>query len=395
MVKKLQRLWSDFRTSKLGIPLVFLLFYFVVSGLLVLLFEVARNQQFRNLLDAVWWAIITFSTTGYGDKVPVTIGGKIVAILSIFLGIGAMSFLAGTMASFFVDRNVKAREGLMDFRGLKNHIVICGWKDHMLRILQDIMRLNPGLTADDIVVVSNIDSERIAQLKEQKQLKGLRFVRGDYFAEPSLRRANVDQAKKVLVLADTNESMAASEVDSKTVMTVLTIRSMAKDVYICVELLDQKYEHYLKDALCDEIILIRDYGRLLLANSSSRSGISHIIHSLLLMERGGAVLDTIEIPRRFVGQPYREFRGYIDELNGKIAIGVLENTGSPNKMKMEALREAQKTSDVSKLVNNLTEVKKLEVNRPILQPDDEYIIPPYARGIILERTPETSEVRES
>jgi voltage-gated potassium channel len=393
MIKTIQRWWNNFRSSKLGIPVVFLFAYFVFSAILVLLFEAARNEEFHNLLDAVWWAIITVSTTGYGDKVPVTVGGRIVAILSIFLGMGAMSFLAGTMASFFVDRNVKAREGLMDLRRLKNHIVICGWKDHMMEILLDILRLNEDLSADDIVIISNIDSEKISELKEQRELKGLRFVKGDYFSEPSLRRANVKDAKKVLVMADTLESTAASEVDSKTVITVLTLRDMARDVYICVELLDQKYEHYLKQAMCDEIILIRDYGRLLLANSSTKNGISHIIHSLLHMEGGGARIDTCEIPQEYIGRPYSDFKAYIDSTGDRITLGLLENTGSPNKMKMEALREAQKTSDVSRLVTNLTEVKNLEVNKPVLQPEDDYIVPGHAMGIVLERTREREEVK--
>ncbi len=387
MVKKLGKLWNDFKASKLGIPLVFLFLYFILSALLVLLFEFTRNEEFQNLLDGIWWAIITFSTTGYGDKVPITAGGRIVAILSIFLGIGATSFLAGTMASFFVDRNVKAREGLMDFRKLRNHIVICGWKDHMIEILSDILEMNRGMSADEIVVVSNVDAERIAGFKEQKELKGLRFVRGDYFSESALRRANVREAKKVIVLADTLESTAASEVDSKTVITVLTIRGMARDVYICVELLDQKYRHYLKQAMCDEIILIRDYGRLLLANSSTKNGISHIFHSLLHASLGGSRINTCNIPKEYVGRPYGDFKRFMETDDERIPLGILENTGSPNQMKMAALREAQKTSDVSRLVSNLTDVKKLEVNRPILQPDAAYLVPAHAQAIVLERTP--------
>jgi len=324
-----------------------------------------------------------------------TIGGKSIAVLSIFLGIGAMSFLSGTMASFFVDRNVKAREGLMDFRRLKDHVVICGWKDHIMSILTEILRLNDNLSSEDIVIISNIDSERISELKQLKELKGLRFVKGDYFAEPSLKRANVAESRKVLVLADTLESSAISEVDSKTVMTVLTIRSMARDVYICVELLDQKYEHYLKQAMCDEIILIRDYGKLLLANSTTTSGISHIVFSLLFKQDGGARLDTCEIPQEYVGKTYGELRSYVTGRDGSVLLGILENTGSANMMKLQALRAAQKTSDVSRLVSNLTEVKKLEANKPVLQPEDDYIIQSHSMGIVLHRKHLRSEAGEN
>ncbi len=383
--RRVQRVWNSFRSSRLGLPLIFIIIYFAVSGMIVLIFEVTRNDEFKNFFDAFWWAIITFSTTGYGDKVPVSIGGRAVAIFSIFLGIGAMSFLSGTMASFFVDRNTKARRGLMELRRLKNHIVICGWKDHMMDILQEILRLNTEMASEDLVIISNIDAERIGELREEKTLKGLHFVKGDYFAESSLGRANVRQARKVFVLADTLESSATTEVDSKTVMTVMTLRSMAKDIYIGAELLDKKYDHYLKEAMCDEIILIRDYGRLLLANASASSGISHILHTLLDIESGGSKLVTRRIPDKYVGQPYAEYRESINTRDGSLTLGILENTGSPNRIKMQALREAQKTSDVSRLVSNLTDVKMMEANKPVLQPADDYLIQKYSMGIILEK----------
>ena len=383
--KRLERAWNSFRSSKLGLPITFILIYLTVAGVCVLIFEVTRNEEFKNFFDSFWWAIITFSTTGYGDKVPISVGGRAVAILSIFIGVAAMSFLSGTFASFFVDRNTKARRGLMELRRLRNHIVICGWKDHIMDILLEMLRLNTDITSEDIVIISNIDAERIGELREVKELKGLHFIKGDYFAESSMRRANVTAARKVFVLADTLESGAVTEVDSKTVMTVMTLRSLARDIYICAELLDRKFEHYLKQAMCDEIIAIRDYDRLLLANASSYTGISHILHTLLNAGNGGSKLATAPIPNRFVDQPYAEYREYVNAGGEALALGLLENTGSPHRMKMQALREAQKTSDVSRLVSNLTTVKQMEANKPVLLPEDEYLIPENSMGIVLEK----------
>ena len=99
----------------------------------------------------------------------------------------------------------------MDFRKLKDHLVICGWKDHMQDILREILALNPQYNASDIAVVSNVDESLVEQIKDQKELKALRFVHGDYWAESTLQRANVAQARKVLVLADTLESVAGQK----------------------------------------------------------------------------------------------------------------------------------------------------------------------------------------
>jgi voltage-gated potassium channel len=388
MKKKLIQLWNSFRASKLGLPFTFLVFYLGISGILVLIFEITKNEHFKNIIDAIWWAIITFSTTGYGDKYPITLGGRIVAVFTIFVGIAAMSFLSGTLASLFVDRNTKIRRGLMDCHNMKGHFIICGWKDHIQDILKEIIRLNDDVTSDDIVIISNIEYEKIEELKEISPLKALHFLKGDYFSETSLLRANISRARRLMILADTLESSAASEVDSKTVMTVLTARALSKDIYICVELLDKKFEHYLKQAMCDEIILVRDYSRMLLANSSSINGITHILYHLLGVEEGSTRVFTTNIPPSFIGKSFCEYKEYIQKDGSKIScllIGLLENTGSPHKMKMEALREAQKTSDVSRLISNLQGVKSLEVNKPVLIPQDDYIIQDHSMGIIIER----------
>ena len=66
-------------------------------------------------------------------------------------------------------------------------------------------------------------------------------------------------------------------------------------------------------------------------------------------------------------------------------LGLLVNTGSPNAMKIETLREAQKTSDVSQLIANMQKVKGLEVNQPVLLPDDDFQIQHHTLAIVLER----------
>ena len=115
----------------------------------------------------------------------------------------------------------------MDYSKLKKHIIICGWKDNMSEVLLEILGINKAITSENLVIVSNIDPEKMDSLKRIQGLEELGFVRGDYFADAPLLRANILHADKVLILADTLESKTTSETDSKTVMTVLTIRALS------------------------------------------------------------------------------------------------------------------------------------------------------------------------
>ncbi len=361
-------------------------FFLLAAAALAVLLEARSNDRFRDLMDGLWWTIVTFTTTGYGDMVPQTMGGRVLAIVTIFVGVGAMSLLSGALASLFVERNTRARRGLMDFKTLEGHLVICGWREDMKDILRDILHTSSELDSDHLVLVSNVEPEKVQELQEEEDLRGLKFVRGDYHSELSLQRANVRKARKVVIIADTLESSSVSEVDSKTVMAVLTVKSLARDVYVTAEILDRKYESYLKHVQCDEILFSRDFARQMIASSSATNGLSHIIHELLGQGGAGSRLVTLEIPHAFVNRTYGEYRQSQPPNDGRrLLLGLLTNTGSPNAMKIEALRDAQKTSDVSQLIANMQKVKGLEVNQPVLLPPDDFEIQRHAMAIVLER----------
>src|SRR5215831_11169135 len=71
---------------------------------LVLLFEEnAKNSNIHNFGDALWWAIVTVTTVGYGDRYPVSAGGRGVAVVLMLIGIGLIGVLTATVASYFVE----------------------------------------------------------------------------------------------------------------------------------------------------------------------------------------------------------------------------------------------------------------------------------------------------
>lgn len=62
----------------------------------------APGSNIQNYGDALWWAIVTVTTVGYGDRFPVTSGGRTVAVVLMLVGIGLIGVLTATVASFLV-----------------------------------------------------------------------------------------------------------------------------------------------------------------------------------------------------------------------------------------------------------------------------------------------------
>ncbi len=72
----------------------------------VLFFELefGQNPNVHTLWDAFWWTVSTFTTTGYGDITPVTLGGRIFAMLVMFMGVIAIAVFTGTVVRYLSSR---------------------------------------------------------------------------------------------------------------------------------------------------------------------------------------------------------------------------------------------------------------------------------------------------
>jgi voltage-gated potassium channel len=78
---------------------------------LVLLFEEkTKSSNIHTYPDALWWAIVTVTTVGYGDRFPVSEGGRVVAVILMLLGISLIGVLTATIASVFVKEHTDANK---------------------------------------------------------------------------------------------------------------------------------------------------------------------------------------------------------------------------------------------------------------------------------------------
>jgi voltage-gated potassium channel len=83
----------------------------VLAGLLTWVFErPQQHSQIASPLDGVWWALVTSTTVGYGDRVPLSAEGRGVAVLLMLVGIALLSVVTANIAAFFVEEGDEAAE---------------------------------------------------------------------------------------------------------------------------------------------------------------------------------------------------------------------------------------------------------------------------------------------
>jgi voltage-gated potassium channel len=105
-VKSIRRLFAIFaqQRTQSGVASVFTITFLVLSLATVGILAVERTPEanIHSAEDAVWWSITTVTTVGYGDRYPVTTGGRFIAAALMFTGVGLFGTLSGVIASFFL-----------------------------------------------------------------------------------------------------------------------------------------------------------------------------------------------------------------------------------------------------------------------------------------------------
>ena len=92
----------------------------VVGGLSFYLTERDANEAIATIPDAMWWSIVTLTTVGYGDRIPQTIGGRIVAMVWMFSGIILISSFTATTSSVLTVSQLESEiDGPEDLAGVR------------------------------------------------------------------------------------------------------------------------------------------------------------------------------------------------------------------------------------------------------------------------------------
>jgi voltage-gated potassium channel len=75
-----------------------------IGALGIFIFESGSNKTIGSFGDALWWAVVTATTVGYGDVSPVTIEGRMIAVVLMLTGIGVIGIFTATIASLFFEQ---------------------------------------------------------------------------------------------------------------------------------------------------------------------------------------------------------------------------------------------------------------------------------------------------
>jgi voltage-gated potassium channel len=189
----------------------------MIATVAIYLFEAdAPNSKVQTLMDALYWAVITVTTVGYGDIVPITPEGRVVAMVLVFAGIGVISFATSIVVMAFHEKMRELRDNRV-FAAVERQsdtTIVCGYG----RIGQ-VVAARLAEAGDAFVIVDK--SEAAVELARKQ---GYLAVAGDSTDGALLANLGLGrQARRVLCLTHD---------DVSNVYITLTARQVAPDILI-------------------------------------------------------------------------------------------------------------------------------------------------------------------
>lgn len=224
------------------------------------------NSPINTLFDGLYWSIVTISTVGYGDVVPVSEAGRIVAMVVIVSGIAVIAFTTSLIVSALNEKldEVKEIKSIEDITKMDDYYVLCGYEKVARELARKLKKSSHKL------LVLDSDAARVAEAKKDGLL-ALHYATG---SQESYKKLHIDLKNKVKAV------LCLREDDVENVYTALTIRSIDSDVFILSLLIKDINRKKLEFAGVDHILYPQELVGLITKELVGKPAAFEVIHQL-------------------------------------------------------------------------------------------------------------------
>ncbi len=266
----------------------------VICGFSLYFAERHANDHMDHLRSAFGWVFLTLLHDNPWN--PITPLGKATYYTIEILKPISIGLIIATLTTKLVQVLTSKGWGRGRAR-LKDHIVICGWSGKGAEIVTELRSRGDEESRRPIVILAALDESPSKDPLTQ-------FLNGDPTRSEDLIRAGIKDARTAIVLADNSyPDIDAEDMDSRTLLSVLAIESLAPNVYSCVEVIRSENLEHFTHTHADEIVISAKLTGALLAHSAATPGLSQVVGELLTFPKGNEFY-WIPVPASLVGRKF-------------------------------------------------------------------------------------------
>jgi len=232
-----------------------------------------------SLLDAIYYATVTLSTTGYGDITPVGDTARLINVVLITpLRVIFLIILVGTTLEVLTERT-REQFRLKRWRSaLRDHTILVGYGTTGYSAVHTLMA--QGVSRDNIVIVDS-DPEAVSEASDDDKLV---VVSGDATRAEVLRRAEVERARNIIVSVNRDDTAA---------LVTLTARQLNKRAWIVVAVREDENAPLIRQSGADSVVTTASAAGRLLGVSMLSPNVGEVMEDLMHYGEG---MDLVERP---------------------------------------------------------------------------------------------------
>ncbi|MDX1874403.1 potassium channel family protein [Mycolicibacterium sp. 120266] len=229
-----------------------------------------------SLLDCIYYATVSLSTTGYGDITPYTESARLVNVLVITpLRVAFLIVLIGTTVETLTTQSRQALKIQRWRRSVRNHTIVVGYGTKGRTAVSAM--IGDDVAPADIVVV---DDDPAAL--ERAKSAGLVTVRGSATDSEVLRLASAQHAKSIIVAANR---------DDTAVLVTLTARELAPNANIIAAVREAENQHLLRQSGANTTVVTSETAGRLLGIATQTPSVVEMMEDLLTPDAGFAIAE--------------------------------------------------------------------------------------------------------
>ncbi len=229
-----------------------------------------------TLIDAIYYATVTITTTGYGDITPIAPHSRVLnAVVVTPLRILFLVLLVGTTLEVLANQGRRMLRDQRWRKHMRNHVVVIGYGTKGKSAVETLR--NNGCNPAQVVI---IDSR--ASGVGDANLRGYAAIEGDATNRDILRRAEIIKAREVIITLDRDDSA---------ILTTLTVRQLNPSAHVVVAVREEANASLMRQSGANAVVTSSEAVGRLLGLSAVSPNLGTVIEDLLSSREGLEIIE--------------------------------------------------------------------------------------------------------